>query len=555
MNKLLKKSKFVIVATSLLALTSCGSTSNKTTIVWWNNYQEPEISASLTEEQARASSTYKEYYWAKDLIAEFETAHPNIHVETVYKGSYSNIVTAVKSALNTGDTPNIASGYGDAVATYDAAGASLDMSSFIDDANLGFGKKSVYNTETKETTYVDDSTTSKADFNASYLSLEKGMYNGKYLSLPFSKSSETLVVNQSVFDKVGAGECGTTTYTTDKDGNQIVSYAAPVAASTKAKYEIPTNWVELIQTARKMKDDFPEVFANQRDENGYFTAVPFCWDSTQNMIISLFKNMGIPYTNGAGNTVSEKILFNNDKAKALLKQLKAWNDEGLICTQDQLPITNVSKGYHDYSSNMAAKGKIFMSISSTAGTRYYAADGFTSTFNAVPSIDEGIYTMTAPTTAKAAKVISQGPSLTFFKKSDDVKDAQHVACWEFYKFVTNTTNSANLAVSTSYFPLRASSYTNEKIVEAVSSTSTKVEDSTAKADKTTHYSGEVFKLNTTYTNNDSYFLSDVFDLSDAARTAVGNMLDEVFDTKVTDTKTIDDIVNAAVQTAYNKLAA
>ncbi len=548
MNKLLKKSKFVLVAASLLGLVSCQPTTTKTTIIWWNNYQVPEISDSQTEEQARAKSTYKEYYWAKDLIEEFEAEHTDIHIETVYKGSYSNIVTAVKSALSTGDTPNIASGYGDAVATYDAAGASLDMSSFIDDANVGFGKKTLPDTSSSEkdaVKYVEDTKSAKSDFNQSYLNLEKGMYNGKYLSMPFSKSGETLVVNQSVFDKVGAGECGTSTST----------YTAPVAAASKVKYEVPTNWVDLIKTARQMKADFPDVFANQKDADGYFTAVPFCWDSTQNMVISLFKNMGIPYTNGAGKTVSEQILFNNDDARKLLKQLKEWNEEGLICTQDQLPITNASKGYHEYSSNMSAKGTIFMSISSTAGTRYYAADGFVSSFNAVPSIDDGIYTMTAPTTAKAAKVVSQGPSLTFFKKSDDVKDKQHLASWEFYKFITNSDNSANLAVTTSYFPLRTSSYQNEKIASTVAAAETTISESATTSEKSTHYSGEVFKLNTTYTANDSYFLSDVFSLSDSARTAVGSMLDEIFNTKVDETHTIDSIVDSAVTTAYNKLAA
>lgn len=546
MNKLLKKSKFVLVAASLLGLVSCQPTTTKTTIIWWNNYQVPEIGDSLTEEEARAKSTYKEYYWAKDLIEKFEEEHTDIHIETVYKGSYSNIVTAVTSALGTGDTPNIASGYGDAVATYDAANATLDMSSFIDDANVGFGKKTLPDTSSDKkdaVKYIDDSTTTKSDFNQSYLTLEKGMYNGKYLSMPFSKSGETLVVNQSVFDKVGAGECGTSTST----------YTAPVAAASKVKYEIPTNWVELINTARQMKKDFPEVFANQRDSNGYFTAVPFCWDSTQNMIISLFKNMGIPYTDGSGETVSKQILFNNPEAKKLLVQLKEWNEEGLICTQDQLPLTNVSKGYHEYSSNMSAKGTIFMSISSTAGTRYYAADGFVSSFNAVPSIDEGIYTMTAPKEKKAAKVVSQGPSLTFFKKSDDVNDKQHLASWEFYKYVTNTENSANLAVKTSYFPLRTSSYANTTIASTVAAAETSLTVSSTVAEKTTHYSGEVFKLNTTYTANDSYFLSDVFSLSNDARTAVGGMLDEVFNTEVDETHSIESIVDTAVKNAYEKL--
>lgn len=525
------KKNAALLLLSTLALVACGGTESSTTgstdtskpddgkqveVVWWNNYQKPDKG---TEEENRQNSNYKEYYYALDLIAEFETANPNIKISMEYKGSYGNIAEAIISGIDGGNLPTIASTYQDNVAKYVDNEVSYDMTEF---AKVLEADK---------------------DFSQSYLSIEKGAFGGKYYSLPYSKSAETLVVNQTVFDQVGAGASGVT----QKDG-----YTAPVAAESKTKYEIPENVYEAMDVARKMKNDYPEVFANQRNDRGFFTAVPFCWDSAENMFITMLMNAGLDYTNGSGKNAAEQYLWNTQEAKDILFQLKKWNNEGLFATQDQLPYTNEAKGYHEYSSNMAAKGTIFMCVSSTAGARYFANDGF------LASLNHGL-NWAAGTKAEDAKVISQGPSLTFFRNADpDVNKA----AFTFYQFLTNTENSATLAEKTSYFPLRTSSYNSTAIKTAVEKANTATNESSY-SEKNTDYTGQALALNETYNEGNNYFISDAFVGTNGkgsadCRITVGDLVEEVLNAKVEDTDTdakIKAVVDTAFTNAWNKLTA
>lgn len=527
--KLMKKKSLGILALTSLMLVGCGKTSDKATedkstidpnkqvtVTWWNNYQTPD--ESKTEEENRKNKNYYEFYYAKDLIAQFEAAHQNIKIETQYKGNYTKIADAIKNGMSTGNFPTIASTYQDNVAIYVDNEISYDMTAFAAELE-------------KDT-----------DFNQNYLAIEKGSFNGKYYSLPYSKSGETLAINQSVFDLEGAGKAGedTTKKVTDKEGKETIVpvYTAPVATASKAKYNVPENFYEMIEVARKMKADFPEVFQNQRDEKGYFTAVPFCWDSSENMFISLLKNAGIAYTNGSADTALAQNAWFNDDAKALMMQLKKWNNEGLIATQNQLPLTDEKNNYHEYSSNMVTQGKIFMAVSSTAGASYFATNGgFKASLNHAMNWKEG-------TKAKDAKVISQGPSLTFFRNKDnDVNKA----AFEFYKFLTNTENSAKLAVTKAYFPLRETSY-NTDTVKALTDAAKTTDAKAAYKAKYNDYTGQALKLNETYTTENAYFMSDVFVGSAETRTTIGKLVKGLFDAKLEDTDT-----DAKLKTVVDKL--
>lgn len=502
-----KLAVLALAALSIVGMTGCNRDSNKPTeVIWWNNYQVPD--STMSEEEGRKSSTYREYYYAKDLIEAFEAEHKDIKITTVYKGAYNDIKSQVDSALNGGSLPTMVSCYADSAYPWNEAGAVVDMNDAISELK------------------------SDSDFNQKYLTAEKGMYgNGPVLTLPFSKSGETFVYNETLFNKVGAGKAGTDTK--DDKGNAV--YTAPVAKDTKAKYDVPTNWDEMISLARKMKEDFPEVFANQKDSDGYFTAVPFCWDSTENMIISLLKNANINYT-ASGDKVSDRVLFNNEEAKKLVVQLKKWNNEGLICTQNQLMLTNAAKGYHAYGSSLFANGKIFMSVSSTAGARYFTNDGYLANMTKTLAWDKG--------DQKNVKVMSQGPSLCFLGKKGS--DAQKAA-FTFYKYLTNTENSAKLAVNTSYFPLRSSAANTEEVKKLTTAATTKPTDNAASSEKGKYYSGVVMKLNDTYSTDDSYFLSPVTKESSKCRIAIGGLVNTVFDNK--DAKT-DEQITAAVEEAF-----
>lgn len=511
-----------------------------TTITWWNNYKEPENKEDFNK------TSYSEYIFEKEVIAEFNKVYPNIKVNTKYIGNYSKIGTQLNSSLSGGNTPNIASVYGDYVAGFMKAGATLVMDDYISNSDYGFGKS-----VDADGNIIDDASTAQSDINQSYLNGEKNQYSdGKFNSMPFSKSGETLAVNQSVFDKEGAGKAGSDS--ADKNGK--ASYVAPTSAASKAKYSVPTNYKELIATARKMKEDYPSLFKNQYDSNHYFNAVPFCYDSAENMYISFSEMMGIPYTSNKSSNVAEQVLFNNDQAKALVVQLKKWNNEGLICTQNQLPISEGT--YHQYSSTMLAQGTIFMCITSTAGARYFAntdfksgKGGFTASMNETPAIDVNCFdgAKSAPSTAKS-KVIAQGPSLTFFKKSDE---KQNVASFLFYKFLTNTENSARLAKQTSYFPIRNSSYETETIKNILAKSNNVVDENTSYSDKVSTYSAQTFSLGSKYTSENRWYSSPVFDLSASCRTAVGNIINTVFnDHEATTDEEITTLVNKAFATAY-----
>lgn len=530
--KLMKKNLGVVALTTLM-LVGCGgnsettpNTEDKSTIdpnkqvevIWWNNYQIPDD--KKTEEENRSNRNYFEYYYATDLIAAFEKEHPNIKVSMEYKGNYTEIYTAIKNGISTGNYPTIASTYQDNVAVYLDNEISYDMTDFAKELE------------------------SDSDFNQNYLNIEKGCFNGKYYSLPYSKSGETLAINQTVFDQVGAGKSGTDT----KNSSGAAVYTAPVAKESKTKYEVPQNFYEMIEVARKMKADYPEVFANQRDEFGNFTAVPFCWDSAENMFITLMKNAGIAYTDGNAIGDVRKNAWNNEQAKALMVQLKKWNNEGLIATQSQLPYTNKDKDYHQYSSTMVTNGVIFMAVSSTAGASYFATQGgFQASLNHGLNYAEG-------TKAKDAKVISQGPSLTFFKNRDnDVNKA----AFEFYQYLTNTENSANLAVNKAYFPLRTSSYQTTQVKALTDAVKTTDADAAYKA-KYNDYTGQALKLNETYTTDNSYFMSDVFKGSAETRTAIGNIVKDVFNASVESTNTdekIKEVVDKAFSDAWKKVIA
>ena len=509
------------------------------TITWWNNYQQPDDGDT---EANRASSTYTEYFWAYDAITEFNKLYPNITIDMQYIGSYSTILSSVNTGLSGGNIPNIATCYGDHVASYNNAGATLVMDEFMDDEYIGYGKG-----VDEEGNIVDDSSTAKSDLNQSYLNGEKSMYaSEQYLSLPYSKSAETLAVNLDVFNAEGAGAVA--------DIEVSDSYTVPVAAETKTKYEIPTNWKELISLARQMKVDFPDVFANQKDANGYFEAVPFVYDSAENMFISFLTMSDLPYTDASGETIADQILFNTEGAQEIVKQLKKWVDEGLICTQDQLYYTDEASGYHQYSSTLVTYGKVFMCISSTAGARYFASSDLNVGLYSTPTFTlDCLDDATGTVDESKHAVISQGPSLTFFDKADV---DENYASWLFYKFLTNTENSASLAVNTSYFPIRESSYETEE-VQSLIDTADYVEQNGVEENtysyKRTAYTGQVLKLNEEYTEADDYIYSDVFDYSSDTRTACGDLLEEVFNTTISaelGTTAYETELESVVDTAF-----
>ena len=221
----------------------------------------------------------------------------------------------------------------------------------------------------------------------------------------------------------------------DEYGDEGGVYSVPFSKSTEVMFynktlldslglSAPTTWDELEAMAPTLKDA------------GY-TALGY--DSDANMLITMMEQEGIPYTSSDKN---DHFVFNNDQAKALVTKLKGWYDNKWLITQG-------SSSNNTYTSNMftqQAEPYIAMTIGSTGGTSY----NYTSKF------EIGIAPI--PSGSKNNHVISQGPSICFFSRATA---AEKYAAWLFYKWISNTDNSAVYSILTGYAPVRKSSFKSQ----------------------------------------------------------------------------------------------
>ena len=491
------------------SLASCGGTTNtdssakgssaeaeQVTITFWNNYSEDPTGRGTDDDDS-----YKAYWHMVDMIADFEKENPNITVETKAYKNYSAIATDVDAALKSGNTPSMAVTYG----TY------------------------AYNWEKYLVDVTDKGTAMEkdADILADYMKAEKQQYGGsKYYTLPFGKSTEALMVNHEVFNAVGATAAGVA---------QEGGYPAPVAASTKTAYSHPETFSDMIALARQMKTDYADVFATQKNDAGYFTACPIIYETAENLFCTVMESAGIDYM-AASDSASTGVLFNNDKAKEAIVQLKKWNNEGLICVSDNLYYTDEAKGYHAYPSSVFADGKCFMIIATTRGSAWMVGDGYTVDYTKLPKWDAN----------STVKTTSQGGSICFFQKKNKAEQEAAIA---FYDFLNEKENLAKLSVATDYCPIRSSAYDTEDIKANVQAYKTGVTASSSKADKTKAYAGNVLDLNESYAKSGESFMSPVNKYSSNFRTAAKNLIINVFNDK---TATTDDEIKTLVANEFTK---
>jgi len=104
----------------------------------------------------------------------------------------------------------------------------------------------------------------------------------------------------------------------------------------------------------------------------------------------------------------------------------------------------------------------------------------------------------------------QGPSVTFFKRASA---EQKKYAWLFYKYLTNTDNSASYSFLTGYSPVRTSSYSSSNYDQY---------DETTMSNTKYQLIHEVSQLAVTITND--YFVSPAFKGSTAARDEMNKIL-------------------------------
>ncbi|MBO5715869.1 MAG: extracellular solute-binding protein [Clostridia bacterium] len=150
------------------------------------------------------------------------------------------------------------------------------------------------------------------DFVPAFLNGEKLGADGKIYSLPFSKETDLLYYNKTVFNELGL---------------------AP-----------PKTWDEVENCIKILKDHYPD-------------STPLGYDSEENLFITLAAQYGSDYTNLNG-----EFLFDNDTNKEFVSKFADWYKNGWLTTS--------YIGYDTIES--FANQEMFMSIASSRGAAYHS---------------------------------------------------------------------------------------------------------------------------------------------------------------------------------------
>lgn len=515
----------------------------KTKVVFWTNIWDP------------ADEPTGEATMMDAIVKAFEDKYPNIDVEYEQSGQYATINETIQTNLNNiNNLPNMAVCYPDYVVNYLQSGKVLRMDSFMNSTEYGFGHDANNNGATESDTVA-------SDMNEAFLAEGQQYSVEGTFSLPWYKNSEALFYNYDVLDDIFG------------EGN----------------YEDKlTNWEGIIGLAREMMqvDDLETAWSHWSDEaNGFVIdnhkvywkgetiptdgkapnnyATPISYDSIDNLFITFAEMMDVPYTAGDTNkdgkiTKDEAILFYNpttgaaEKTVQMIKMLKGWYDEGLITTSEMLDTKgDGSYGcWNEYTYNQNS----FIYINGSKNALYGSYNTFRGKVLPTPVIDDGMLKDTPVVDNKNAdsKAMSQGANIVFFDKGDEANEA----AWLFYKFLTNTENASTVGLQMTSMPVRSSSYETEEFKAATAAKEDFPETITDdnQAVNYDYLQANVYDIYQQYDENQQTFVAPVSQFSSSARSAIEEMMINVFKYGAKDDADLTSYIEDELEAAYNQVA-
>ena len=420
-------------------------------------------------------------------IQEFNKLYPNITVEHSSPGSYDDVLDQVKTAMTAGNEPHIAYCYPDHVATYNNAKKVVPLDNLINSTipvtdALG------------NTTVLGLSDAQKADFIPGYYA-EGAVFDqaGTMYTLPMSKSTEALYYDKTFFAEHGL--------------------------------QVPTTWEEMEEVCKKIKEIDPN-------------SIPLGYDSEANWFITMCMQSGGPdlYTKLDEN--KDYFKFDNEVTREFVKKFRTWYELGYVTTEELYGsytsglFTNTAlvdvKGTPDDTSD-DVKQRCYMVIGSTGGASYQQppTDG-----NGAPLFETAMTTIPQVNPEKP-QVISQGPSLCIFKKSNP---QEVVASWLFVEYLTtNPGFQAAFSMASGYAP----------VIQSVQN-DTQYQQWLGAANGYNNLTAMSVKL--ALSQADAYYVSPAFNGSSAAREQVGEIMKNVLGSDRTDVdKLIDEEFKKAME--------
>lgn len=434
-------------------------------------------------------------------IKEFNKLYPNIHIEHSQIGNYDAVKDQITTELSAGNQPNIAYCYPDHIATYNMAGAVVQLDNLISSTEVV--TRADGTTETLGLTQAQ-----KDDFIEGFYNEGKQFGDDFMYSLPMSKSTEVLYYNKTFF--------------------------------TEHNIPVPTHWWCTESCPANCKSSLEKVCAAIKKEDP--KSIPLGYDSEANWFITMCEQLGSPYTSAEeGN----HFLFDNDTNKSFLKRFRDWYGKGYVTTQTI---------YGAYTSGLfvdtTAKNRNYMSIGSSAGANHQCPtpdevekkdengqvvvdENGNAIIETVYPFEVGIVPIPQINSSKP-RVISQGPNLCIFNKGN----AQEVvASWLFVKYLTTTvTFQAEFGQASGYVPVLKSVASNEVYSKFM-----------GKADGNKYLAALSAKV--CLQQESAYYTSPAFNGSSTARTEVNDLLVKCISYTGTD---VDAFFNQAFKDAIDE---
>ena len=419
-------------------------------------------------------------FWAKNdtnknqtavyerAASEFEKLYPNVDVNIRLYTDYGKIYNDVITNISTNTTPNVCITYPDHIATYlQSQDSVVALDELMSDPAYGLG-----GTEVKFDAPTQDQIIPKF--------LEECSFAGHYYALPYMRSTEACFINKDLVEKLG--------------------------------YEIPDvltwDYIWEVSEAATAKD--PD---GNYTVNGQKTMIPFIYKSTDNMMISMLKQLDAGYSTDMG-----EINIFNDTTSELLKEIASHGKTGAFST------FKISS----YPGNFLNAGQCIFAIDSTAGASWMGADAplsdiaesakvqFETVVRPVPQYDIGHPLM-----------ISQGPSVCIFNKEDP---QEVLASWLFTQYLLTDGIQIGYAQTEGYVP-----------VTSKARETTEYRDYLARAgeDNSLHYKTKIDATKLLLDNTDNTFVTPVFNGSASLRDAAGALIENCVKT-VRRKGTVDD---------------
>ena len=448
-------------AVSSVGLTGCHGHMTR------NEFTVPEIFDT--------SRRFEITFWAKNdtninqtniynqAIEDFEELYPNIDVNIRLYTDYNKIYNDVITNIATDTTPNVCITYPDHIATYisgDNTVVPLD-NLFVDERYGLGGSELLFDSPTVDQIVPDF--------------LDECVINGVHYCMPYMRSTEALYINKTFVERLG--------------------------------YEVPdiVTWDYIWEVSNAATSKNPDgTYA----VNGQEVMIPFIYKSSDNMMITMLRQLGAGYSDEYGN-----IDIFNDTTTSILHTIGDEVARGAFST------FTVS----GYPGNFLNAGQCIFGIDSTAGSTWMGPDAPLSDIHENSIVDFEMVVRPVPQyDPENPQMISQGPSVCIFNKEDP---QEVLASWLFAQYLLTNKVQIAYAGTEGYVPVTTMAQESEEYQNYLNDPE--------------QYSIKIAVTNMFLENINNTFVTPVFNGSTSLRNAAAQLINNTVKS-VRRRETIDD---------------